>query len=90
MKRVKVVITGEVQNVNMRSYIQEKALLLELAGYVKNMDDGTVEAVFEGDEKDVEEMIEFCKEGPRGATIDDVEVIEEDYKGNFEDFEIRY
>jgi acylphosphatase len=90
MKRIKVIITGEVQGKNFRAAIQEKALMLDLCGYVKNNDDGSVTSIFEGDEADVEEMIEFCKEGPRGVSIDDVEVIDQDYKGEFEDFEIRY
>ncbi|MEK6863814.1 MAG: acylphosphatase [Nanoarchaeota archaeon] len=90
MKRVKVIITGEVQGKNFRAAIQEKALMLDLNGYVKNNDDGSVTSIFEGDEADVDEMIEFCKEGPRGVSIDDVEVIDQDYKGEFDDFEIRY
>jgi acylphosphatase len=47
------------------------------------------EAVFEGDEDDIEEMLEFCREGPRNATIYNVEVIEEDFKDEFDSFEIR-
>lgn len=90
MKRIKVIIYGEVQGKNFRAGIQEKALELDLCGYVKNNDDGSVTAVFEGDEADVDEMVEFCKEGVRGAVIDDVEVIDQDYKGDFDDFEIRY
>ena len=90
MKRVKVIITGEVQGKNFRAAIQEKALMLDLNGYVKNNDDGSVTSIFEGDEADVDEMIEFCKEEPGGVSIDDVEVIDQDYKGEFDDFEIRY
>ena len=62
MKRIKVIITGEVQGKNFRAAIQEKALMLDLNGYVKNNDDGSVTSIFEGDEADVDEMIEFCKE----------------------------
>ena len=90
MKRIKVIITGEVQGKNFRAAIQEKALMLDLCGYVKNNDDGSVTAILEGDDADIEEMIEFCKEGVRGASVDDVEVIEQDFKEEFDDFEIRY
>lgn len=89
MKRVRVEITGEIQGVNYRAAVKEKAIELDLTGYVENMDDGSVEAVFEGDEADIDEMIDFCKEGPRGAVVDDVEVNDEEYTGDFEDFEIR-
>jgi acylphosphatase len=90
MKRVKVIITGDVQGKFFRAAIQEKALMLDINGYVKNNDDGSVTAVLEGDEADIDEMVEFCKEGPRGASVDDVDVIDQDFKGDFDDFEIRY
>jgi len=90
MKRVRVFIYGDVQGVFFRAHIKEKALMLDLTGYVKNRDDGSVEAVFEGEDSDIEEMIEFCREGPRGANVEDIEIIEEEYKGEFDDFEIRY
>ncbi|MDD4877550.1 MAG: acylphosphatase [Candidatus Nanoarchaeia archaeon] len=90
MKRAKIIIYGDVQGKFFRAAIQEKALMLDLCGYVKNNDDGSVTAVLEGDETDIDEMVEFCKEGPRGASVDDVEVVDQDYKGDFDDFEIRY
>jgi acylphosphatase len=52
--------------------------------------DGRVEAVFEGEEEDVEELIEFCKSGPLGARVKNVNVIWEKYMGEFKDFEIRH
>ncbi|HII15894.1 MAG TPA: acylphosphatase [Nanoarchaeota archaeon] len=90
MRRVKVIIYGDVQGKYFRAGIKEKALFLDLNGYVKNNDDGSVTAILEGDDADIEEMIEFCKEGVRGASVDDVEVIEQDFKEEFDDFEIRY
>lgn len=91
MKRVHVYVYGDVvQGIFFRAYIHEKANELDVFGFVKNIDDGSVEAVFEGDNSDVDELVENCKEGPRGAKIDDVEVVDEEYEGDFEDFEIRY
>ena len=85
MKRIHVYIYGEiVQGVFFRANINAKA------NDVKNNDDGSVEAVFEGDESDVNELVDYCKEGPRGAKIEDIETVDEDYKGEFDDFEIRY
>ena len=54
------------------------------------MPNGKVEAVFEGEEKTVKEIIEFCKRGPTGARVTDVYVVWENYTGDFRDFEIRY
>jgi acylphosphatase len=51
---------------------------------------GRVEAVFEGDKENVEEMVKFCRRGPHGAHVDDVEVKWETYRGEFSDFETRY
>ncbi|MFH1638602.1 MAG: acylphosphatase [Candidatus Woesearchaeota archaeon] len=89
MKRVRVIISGNVQGVFFRAGIKKQANMLDINGFVKNKEDGTVEAIFEGDDDDIDEIIEFCKEGPRGAQIDDVEVEEEEYKEEFEDFEVR-
>lgn len=89
MKRVRVFIWGNVQGKNFRNSIKEKAVMMDITGYVRNKDDGSVMAVFEGDEDDIDEVIDFCREGPRGAAVDDVDVIDENYEGDYEDFEIR-
>lgn len=90
MKRVRVIISGNVQGVYFRANIKENAVMLDLNGYVRNLPDGSVEAVFEGEESDIEEMIEFCREGPRRAKILDVDIQEEEYEGDIDDFEIMY
>lgn len=89
MKRVRVIITGLVQSAGYRDYIQEKATMLDLTGYVQNLDDGSVEAIFEGYEDDIDEMLDYCKTGTRKSKVEDIEVLEEEYTGEFEDFEIR-
>lgn len=91
MKRVHIYIYGEiVQGVFFRAHINDRANELDITGYVKNNDDGSVEAVFEGDDSDIDELVEYCREGPRGAKIDDLEVVDEEYEGEFDEFEIRY
>ena len=62
----------------------------EVLGWVRNRRDGTVEAVFEGNEENVNSILEWCKGGPRLADVKKVDVELEDYKGNYDDFEIRY
>ena len=89
MKRAHVYVSGKVQGVYFRSHTQNKALELGLTGWVKNLGDGRVEAVFEGDESAVKQMVEWCGVGEGFARVDDVEVIGEDYIGEFRGFEVR-
>ncbi len=81
MIRVRILISGKVTGVFFRAFIREKALSLCLNGLARNLDDETVEAVFEGDEINIKKMIEYCKNGPSGAIIKDVKVIKEKVKG---------
>ncbi len=88
--RTHVYVSGYVQGVWFRSHTREAAERLGVCGWVRNMPDGRVEAVFEGDEEKVEAMVDFCRRGPPGAHIEAVEVKREQYKGEFSDFGIRY
>lgn len=90
MRRVHVFISGRVQGVFFRAYTQKEAYRLGLKGWVRNLPDGRVEAVFEGENLAVEKMIKWCYKGSPGAIVTNVEVIEEPYKGEFSTFEIRY
>ena len=72
--RARVVIRGRVQGVFFRAETGERARPLGLAGWVRNNPDGTVEAVFQGDRDRVESMIAWCRRGPAGANVEDVEV----------------
>lgn len=78
MKRVHVLISGKVQGVGFRASTRRRAKNLELAGWVKNTDDGEVEAVFEGEDNNVEEMLDWCRKGPSIARVTDVEVEEQE------------
>ncbi|MEA3379240.1 MAG: acylphosphatase [Nanoarchaeota archaeon] len=89
MKRVHIFIRGRVQGVFFRANIQQRAVELDLKGYAQNCESDVVECVFEGDDEDIEEILEFCHEGPRKAKVRDVEVIEEKYEGEFDNFEVR-
>ncbi len=90
MKRVRVFISGKVQGVYFRAYTREEAKKLGIKGWVRNLPDGRVEAVFEGKDDAVEKMIKWCHKGSPFSRVEDVEVIEEPYLGEFEDFSIRY
>ena len=85
-----VFVSGNVQGVFFRSSTRRKAQSLDVKGWVKNLADGRVEAVFEGKEEAVNEMIQFCRQGPRAADVRDVEVERKEYTGKFDSFSIKY
>ena len=88
MIRRRVLIRGKVQGVFFRDTTRRQAESRGVAGWVHNRSDGSVEALFEGDQDDVEAMIAFCRQGPRGAEVDGVEVSEEQPEG-LTGFEVR-
>ncbi len=79
--RRRVVVSGRVQGVFFRDSTEEQASNAGVSGWVRNRDDGTVEAVFEGEDNDVHGMVEWCRSGPSSADVEDVEVFEEEPEG---------
>jgi len=88
--RAYVYVSGRVQGVFFRAETAEFANRLGLCGWVRNLSDGRVEAVFEGDREDVEKAVDFCRKGPLGAHVRDLDVKWENWKGEFQDFRIQY
>lgn len=88
--RAHIFVSGRVQGVFFRDHTQRWASSLNLTGWVKNIRDGRVEALAEGDKEKIEELIIRLKEGPPSAQVDKVDVNWEDYKGEFKDFRITY
>jgi acylphosphatase len=86
--RAHVIISGDVQGVNFRFYTRIKARNLGLKGFVRNLDSGEVEAIFEGEEDKIKEILNWCRKGPNSALVKDVKVNLEDYVGEFESFEV--
>lgn len=89
-KMAHVWISGRVQGVFFRHYTQQEARRRGLKGWVKNLPDGRVEAVFQGSRDLVEEMIKWCHKGPPSAVVTDVEVVWEQPDPDLDGFEIRY
>jgi acylphosphatase len=81
MIRRRVVVHGFVQGVFFRDTLRQRAQSSNVSGWVRNNWDGTVEAVFEGEEPAVERLVQFCGEGPRGASVDHVDVTTESPEG---------
>lgn len=76
MRRVRAVVSGEVQGVGFRFHAREQATELGLSGWVRNLDDGTVEVEAEGESGAVERMLAWLGRGPRAARVASVDVIE--------------
>lgn len=88
-KRVHVWISGRVQGVFFRAYTQDAARTHGVTGWVRNLPDGRVEAVFEGDDRAVDAMVQWCHRGSPLSRVDRVEVQEEPHQGEFADFSVR-
>lgn len=89
MVRAHVFVSGDVQGVFFRQETRNRAQSQGMAGWVKNLPDGRVEAVFEGPEDVVDQMVEWCRSGPRWAEVMDVEVTREGPEG-LDTFEVRF
>ena len=90
MKRASIVVSGMVQGVFFRHNTNKIANKLGLVGYVRNLDDGSLEVVAEGDDEKINELISFCRVGPSGARIDDIKIEFSKPTNEFKEFGIRY
>jgi acylphosphatase len=89
-RRVHVWIRGRVQGVFFRAYARDAAVEEGVTGFVRNLPDGSVEAVFEGEQDRVERMVQWCREGSPLSHVDRVDLREEVFTGEYKDFEIGY
>lgn len=87
--RARVLVVGRVQGVFFRAETRREAGVLGLEGWVRNLPDGNVEAVFEGDRASVGAAVEWCRHGPPHASVEDVSVRWEEPRGE-EGFSVRY
>lgn len=87
MVRAHVYISGKVQGVGYRLSTQSEAVKLGIKGWVRNVFDGSVEAVFEGEQKAVDQMIQWCHQGPPAAVVKNVQVEYETPEG-FSQFQV--
>lgn len=90
MERKKILIYGHVQGIFFRAYIKKLAQELNLKGIVRNLPDGKVEIITEGEKENIKKLIELCKEGPKTAQVKKITIIEEKPKNEFKNFEIIY
>ncbi len=88
--RAKLIIKGIVQGVNFRYYTQREARKNNLTGWVRNLPDGSVAALFEGEEEDVEMMIQWCRHGPPSSRVTELIAQKEEFRGEFQSFSILF
>jgi len=88
--KVRIFVSGRVQGVFFRANTRDKANELGLKGWVRNLPDGRVEVVAEGERPALKRLIEFCRKGPEGAKVENIEIEWEEPGNEFETFEIRF
>ena len=88
--RSHVIIDGKVQGVFFRMETQRAANKFGVSGWVRNLPNGTVEAVFEGEHSRVDQILKWCETGPSLSDVKRVDVTWESYAGEYEGFEITY
>jgi len=89
-KRAHIFLSGRVQGVGFRNYVQRMARGMSLGGWVRNLPDGRVEAVFEGDEEHVRKAIKACEIGPGTARVENVNIDWEEPKERSDGFRVRF
>lgn len=90
MAAAQIFVSGRVQGVFYRASTREIALSHHLTGWVRNLSDGRVEAMFEGEKGNIEEVVEWCRSGPPAAAPSNLEIKWLNYSGSFNDFTMRY
>ena len=89
-QRVQLLVTGKVQGVFFRQALKVVAKKNNVLGLVRNLKDGRVEAILEGDNKSINSVIEWIRIGPANSRVDDIEVSNEEFKNEFSTFDVLY
>jgi acylphosphatase len=89
-QRVHVIVHGRVQGVYFRASTRDRVRQLNLSGWVRNCADGSVELVAEGDKVRLEQLVTWCRSGPRGAVVTNLDVEWLNATGEFVGFVVKY
>ncbi|MEC7373014.1 MAG: acylphosphatase [Thermoproteota archaeon] len=89
-KQIHIFVTGRVQGVFFRQSTKVMAIKNNAKGWVRNLDDGRVEIVAQGETQDIDNLAHWCKTGPANSRVDEFELSEENISDEFENFEVRY
>jgi acylphosphatase len=90
VRHIHAIVHGRVQGVNFRYYTRQTAQQLDITGWVRNRNDGTVEVIAEGNEQALQSLIDFLKTGPAGARVDRLDVEWDESSGQYTSFSVRY
>ncbi|HEY6534369.1 MAG TPA: acylphosphatase [Candidatus Nitrosocosmicus sp.] len=86
--RLHVFISGKVQGVYFRQNTATQAQELNVSGWVRNLKDGRVETIFEGEKPGVNKLLDWCYSGPKNAIVSNIEIVNENFKNEYSSFEI--
>ncbi len=86
--RIHIFISGKVQGVYFRQNTFYKAQELNIMGWVRNLQDGRVEAVLEGETENINKLLDWCNDGPENAIVTKIEIMDEPYRNEFSNFQI--
>jgi acylphosphatase len=89
-KRVRLIVTGRVQGVFFRQSLKAKAIQNNIFGWVKNLQDGRVETILEGNEDNIRILVEWVHSGPANAIVENVEIHNEKFDDEFRKFDVLY
>jgi acylphosphatase len=89
-KRVRLIVTGRVQGVFFRQSLKAKAIQNNIFGWVKNLQDGRVETILEGNEENIHKLVEWAHSGPANAIVENVEIHNEKFDDEFRKFDVLY
>ena len=89
-QRIRILVTGKVQGVFFRQSLKVMAKKNNIFGWVKNLKDGRVEAILEGDEEQLGRLLEWAHRGPANARVEDVEICNEKFTNEFSKFDVLY
>ncbi len=89
-QRIRIIVTGKVQGVFFRQALKVMAKKNDIFGWVKNLENGRVEAILEGDEEKINRLVEWSHGGPANARVEDVEIHNEKFSGEFTKFDVLY
>jgi len=90
IKRIHIFVTGRVQGVFFRQSTRVMAIKNNVNGWVRNLDDGRVEIIAEGETQNINALADWCKTGPANSRVDEFELLDESPTKDFENFEVRY
>jgi len=89
-QRVRLFVTGRVQGVFFRQSLKAKSIQNDVFGWVKNLQDGRVECLLEGNEKNISVLVKWAHDGPANAIVENVEVHNEKFDNEFTKFDVLY